>query len=316
MTRPLTGNTEPYPGLPNSPAVLPATVVLRPGDPYPGNPNGIDTAITFPKVTYKAVLAHDVSDRVHAYVSANRGFKSGTYNPTNYSNEPSRPEILDAYEAGIKSELFDRKVRLNLAAFRYNYEDIQLRTSAPPAPAGSTITFNAGKARVNGVDAEITFAPMRALSITASAAYLDAIYTSFPNATCTIPRVITATVLGGNNTVACDNSGHRMINTPKVSYNLRASYVVETGVGSLTLAASDAYKSRYYFDASNRLSHDPFHIVNTSLTWSSRDRKFDVQLWARNLTDSYYMVMATETSNDVYAAGAPRTFGVTFGMHF
>ena len=312
----LTGSTEPFPGLPNTPAVLPATVVLRPGDPYPGNPNGIDTAATFPKLTHKAVLAHDVTDRVHAYVSYNRGFKSGTFNPTNYSNQVSRPETLDAYEGGIKSELFDRMLRVNLAAFRYGYKDIQLRTSAAPAPPGTTITYNAATARVNGVDAEINFVPTRALSVTASATYLDAIYTSFPNATCTIPRVITATVLGGNSTVPCDNSGHRMINSSRWSYNLRGVYTLKTDVGSFALAASDSFKSRSYWDASNRLSQDPYHLVSTSLTWTSPKKVFDVQLYARNLTNSYYFVMATETSNDVYAAGAPRTFGVTIGTHF
>ena len=312
----LSGSTEPFRGLPNTPAVLPSTVVLKPGDPYPGNPNGIATDATFPKLTYKAVLAHDFTDNVHVYVSQNRGFKSGTFNPTNFSNAVSRPETLDASEVGIKSELLERKLRVNLAAFHYSYKDIQLRTSASPAPPGTTITYNAGAGRVNGADAEITLAPMRALSITASVTYLDGIYTSFKNATCTTPRVITATVLGGNSTAACDNSGHRLVNTSKWSYNLRAVHSWETGVGGFALAVSDSYKSRSYWDASNRLSQDPYHIVSTSLTWSSRDKAYDVQLYARNLTNSYYMVMATETSNDVYAAGAPRTFGINFGMHF
>ncbi len=96
----LSGTTAPLAGFPNTPAVIlgttttpRGTVVLQPGDPYTGNPNGIDTDVTFPKLTYKAVLAHDFGDSIHGYVSYNRGFKSGTYNPTNFGNPPSRPEV-------------------------------------------------------------------------------------------------------------------------------------------------------------------------------------------------------------------------------
>ncbi len=312
----LSGETTPLPGLPNTPAVLAASVVKKPGDPYPGNPNGITTSIRFPQTTYKAVYAHDFTPAVHGYVSYNRGFKSGTFNPTNYSNQPSRPEILDAYEAGLKSEFFDRMVRLNIAAFHYDYTDIQLRTSAPPAPPGSTITFNAASAKVDGVDIEANFQPMRALSITASATYMDGIYKSFPTATCSTPRPIAGAVLGGNNSAACDNSGNRLINSPKLSTNLRATYTIETSAGDIALSASDAYKSRSYWDPSNRLSQDPFHLVSASVTWTAPNRNFDVQLYARNLTNKYYMVMATETTNDVYAAGAPRTYGITISAHY
>ena len=270
--------------------------MLSPGAPYPGNPAGIVTAITFPKLTYKAVLAHDFSDNVHAYISYNRGFKSGTYNPTNFSNQPSRPEILDAFEAGVKSDLFDRLLRLNLSGFHYNYKDIQVRTGAPPAPPGSTITYNAAAARVNGAELQMSLVPSRAFSINASATYLDGIYSQFANATCTVPRAVTATVLGGNNTVPCDNSGHRLANTSRFSYNLNATYTLETKVGSFALSANDSYKSRSYWDASNRLSQDPYHLVSASLTWTSPDKRFDVQAYVRNLTKAYYFANGIESA--------------------
>jgi iron complex outermembrane receptor protein len=312
----LTGSVAPISGFPNSIAVLPSTTVLFPGAPYSGNPAGIDTAVTFPKLTYKAVLAHDFTNDIHGYVSYNRGFKSGTYNPTNFSNQPSRPEVLDAVEAGVKSDLFDRLLRLNVSAFHYKYKDIQVRTGAPPAPPGSTITYNAAAARVNGAELQANLVPSRALSINASATYLDGIYTKFPNATCTIPRAITATVLGGNSTVACDNSGHRLANTSRWSYNLNATYTLETEVGAFALSANDSYKSRAFWDASNRLSQDPYHLISASLTWTSNDKRFDVQAYVRNLTKEYYFANGIESGTDVYVPGAPRTYGVNAGFHF
>ena len=312
----LTGSVAPLPGYANSPAVLPSTTVLFPGAPYTGNPAGIVTAITFPKLTYKAVLAHDFTDNVHGYVSYNRGFKSGTYNPTNFSNQPSRPEVLDAVEAGLKSDLFDRLLRLNISGFHYSYKDIQVRTGAPPAPPGSTITYNAAAARVNGAELQASLVPSRALTINASATYLDGIYSAFANASCTVPRTITTTVLGGNSTVACDNSGHRLANTSRWSYNLNVAYTLETEIGAFTLAANDSYKSRSFWDASNRLSQDPYHLVSASLTWSSPDKHFDVQAYVRNLTKSYYFANGIESATDVYVPGAPQTFGINAGFHF
>ena len=312
----LTGITVPLQGFPNSRATLPTTVVLRPGDPYPSNPDGIDTEITFPKLTYKAVLAHDFNDDVHGYVSYNRGFKSGSFQPTNFNNQAARPEVLDAFEGGVKSDLFDRLLRLNVSAFHYKYKDIQLRTGAPPAPPGTTITYNAAAARVNGVELEANLVPSRALSINASASYLDATYTRFPNASCTIPRVITGTTLGGNSTMPCDNSGKRLINTPRWSYNLNATYTVDSEVGTFALSANDSYKSRSYWDPDNRLSQDPYHLVSASLTWTSLDRRFDIQAFVRNLTKSFYFANIQQSGTDVAVVGAPRTYGINAGFHF
>ncbi|HVR89839.1 MAG TPA: TonB-dependent receptor [Novosphingobium sp.] len=312
----ITGFAEPFPGRPNSPAILPPTVLRFPGAPFLGNPAGIDTSTSYSRFTYKAVIAHDLSDDIHLYASFNRGFRSGVYNPVNFSNQPTRPEVLDAFELGFKSDLFDRLLRLNLSAFRYNYRDIQLRTTAPPAPPGQSITFNAAEGRVDGVDLDLTLAPARGLLFTASAELLDAKFQSFPNTTCTTPRPITATVLGGNTGAPCDNSGKRFPNAPKLSFTLGASYALDTAAGTFTLAASDAYKSSTFWDPNNRLRQGSYHLVNASLTWTDPQERFDVQAFVRNISDTQYFVFGAEAGNDVYSPGAPRTYGVTVGFHY
>jgi iron complex outermembrane receptor protein len=117
----------PLAGYPDSIPAFPAGTVTTPAQ------GGIATDVTFNKLTWKAVLAQDLSDRIHAYASYNRGFKSGGFNPTSFTNPASKPEVLDAFEVGVKSELFDRKLRLNLSGFYYDYKGIQLRSTAPPA---------------------------------------------------------------------------------------------------------------------------------------------------------------------------------------
>jgi iron complex outermembrane receptor protein len=314
----LSGTTEPFPGQPNTPAVLPATVVVRPGDPYPGNPAGIDTSSTFAKVTYRAVLAQDFTDDINGYISFNRGFKSGTYNTVAFNNPASRPELLDAYALGVKSRLFDRMVTLNVEGFMYDYTDIQLRSTAPPALPGTAILQNAGAAKVKGIDVDLVFSPTSNFTLNGNFEYLDAKYTSFPGGTCVSPRVIAGPVLGGYIGTTCDLSGRRLIQSPEISFNIGFNYTLETGIGDITLAANDSYKSSYVFVADGSIKNDGYHLVNASVTWTSLDEKFDVQLFGKNLTDTYYYTggAAGVAGNQLYSAGSPRTYGVQVGVHF
>jgi iron complex outermembrane recepter protein len=314
--RGLTGLAEPLPGRPNSPTVLPASTVLRPGDPYTGNPSGIPTSISFSKLTYKAVLAQDLNENVHTYASYNRGFRSGGYSASSFVNMPTRPEVLDSYEIGIKSELFNRLLRLNVAGFQYSYKDIQLRTSAPPAPPGQIITYNAAAARIKGIDVDFNFVPTTQLSINGSFEYLDGKYTKFPNTNCTAPRVIGGAILGGNVTLACDNSGRRVINSPEISFTFGAVYNIESKVGSFALAANDKYTSKFYWDPANRLAQPAYHLLNASLTWTAPSTHYDVQLFAKNVNSKYYAVYAAEGTSDTYLPGAPRTYGLTVGFRY
>lgn len=314
----LSGTAEPLQGRPNTPLALPSSVPLFPGAPYPGNPNGIPTSISASKLTFKAVLAQDFTDSIHGYASFNRGFKSGGFNPVTFANPPSRPETLDAYELGLKSDLFDRLLRVNLSLFRYDYRDIQLRSTAPPAPVGGAILINAAKARSKGFDVELSLAPTRSLTINGNMEYLDARYTSFPGGTCVTPRVIGGAVLGGSSATPCDLAGARLIQSPKFSYNVGFTYKLETDVGRFLIAANDGYKSTYNFDPSGRVKSSPYHLVNASVTWTTPSGIFDLQLFVKNLTNSYYYMtgQAATGGNDLYLPGSPRTYGMTAGVHF
>ena len=138
-TKGLSGSVTPLAGFPNSVAALPATTIFYPGQPYPGNPTGIPKRLHFDKLTYRIVLAQDITDQIHVYVSDNLGFKAGAFNANVFTNPPALPETLHAYEAGLKSELFDRKLRLNLSYFHYDFKDVQVRSTAPPAPVGNAL---------------------------------------------------------------------------------------------------------------------------------------------------------------------------------
>src|SRR5205814_565547 len=75
-------------------------------------PSTVQNPGRFQKITWHLSLDHQFSDDVMGYVSFSRGFKSGVYAPTVLNGPLVKPETLDAYEAGLKSWLMNRSVRL------------------------------------------------------------------------------------------------------------------------------------------------------------------------------------------------------------
>lgn len=317
-TKGLSGVQMPLAGKPNSVAALPPTAVLHPGDPYAGNPAGIPTSISFPKTTFRAVLAQDLAKDVNAYLSFNRGFKSGEYNPGVFNNPPSKPETLDSIELGLKSQFFERRVRLNASVFNYDYKDMQLRSTAPPAPPGGFLQLNAANASVKGVDLDFSYRATSSLTLNGGFEYLDAKFETFTGGTCFKPRTIAGPVLGGVTASACDLSGYAMPNAPKFSSSLGFKYSVDTAGGPLVLTANDQYRSDYPFVADGSLQNKAYHVVNASATWTPPNDHFDIQLYAKNLTNSYYATGATGgvVGSNVMYPGAPRTVGITLSYHY
>jgi iron complex outermembrane recepter protein len=314
----LSGVQMPLAGFPNSVAALPPTTVLHPGDPYAGNPTGIPTSIQFPKTTYRAVLAQDLAKDINVYLSFNRGFKSGEYNPGAFNNPPSRPETLDAIELGLKSQLLERRLRLNAAVFNYDYKDMQLRSTAPPAPPGGFLQLNAANATVKGLDLDFSYRATSNLTLSGGFEYLDAKFKTFTGGTCFTPRPIVGAVLGGVAAAPCDLSGRPLPNAPKFSSSLGFKYSVDTAIGPLVLAANDQYRSDYAFVADGSLQNKAYHLVNASATWAAPGGDFDVQVYGKNLGNKYYATGATGgiVGSNVMYPGGPRTVGVTLGYHY
>lgn len=303
------GSVTPRAGFPYSATTLPASVVLSPAAA------GLPPSVTSSKLTYRALFAQDFSDTVRGYISNNLGFKSGNYNPNSVTNPPVRPELLNATEVGLKSELFERKVNLNLSAFHYKYTDIQVRSNAGLPPGSVSVALNVASALTNGLDAQIDFKPLRGLTFNAGFEYLDAKYQDYPGATCTTPRVPTAAVLGGVASVACNLAGSPLPMSPKYSLVLGFSYELATDVGTFNWVGNDSYKSRYSFVPDNTLQQRPMQIIDTSVKWKLPNSRFDVQLFVKNLTNQYRWVSAQAASTDVYVPGEPRTVGITLGYH-
>jgi iron complex outermembrane recepter protein len=262
--------------------------------------------------TYRVAVDQALTKDILAYASFSTGFKAGTFNLTSIKAPAVGPETIKAYEVGIKSELFDHTLRLNAAAFYYNYNGVQLTTTQ----IGVTTYFNAANSHIKGGEVELTFAPripVGDLELNAGVSYLDAQYTSFPNGQISKPLPT-----GGNSQVIGDLSGNTMIRAPKWSGNVSANYTLPIGPGDLGFYANYYYTTLYYWDPDNRLKQPAYGLLNSDVSYSfGRDRQYKVKFYGKNLTNKEYFVYQSAASlASVAAAGDPRTYGVGFEVKF
>ncbi len=257
---------------------------------------------SFSETTWRVAVDHRFSEDVMGYISADRGFKSGGYNLIVVGGTDSfLPETLDAYQIGLKSEWLDNRLRVNAAAFWYDYKDIQIEVPV----TGGTTTDNGPAARIKGLEVEVTARPVESLNLTAGLTYLDSEYTDFENAVAIGPEGQPGTV---------DATGNQLVSAPELSGNFSVSWNIDLASGSLVPALNLNFNDGYFFYADNRLTQPSYWLANASLTWFSEDDRFSVQAWGRNLNDETYYEGRSEQGGlgDAQRQAAPRTYGVTF----
>lgn len=254
--------------------------------------------------TWRVALDQQFGPDILGYLSYTRGSKSGGYNITAGpgENPPYEPEKLDAFEAGLKTELFNHHLRFNMAGFVYKYKNIQVNQVNGP----SLLVLNAATATVKGVEADFQVRPMRGLTLTGSGGYTDGKFDSYTNA-------VGFYESGSQGPAFLFNaSGNRLPYAAKFSATFDANYTFSTSIGEITLDSNIVHSSRRYVSSDNRLSLRPYTIVNSSIVWASEGSPFSARLWAENMFDKRYFSSALEGANgDFVLPAAPRTYGVT-----
>ncbi|WP_313806706.1 TonB-dependent receptor [Sphingobium sp.] len=259
------------------------------------------------KATWRFALDHHFSEDVMGYGSISRGFKSGFYNTVAPRDPAVLPEVLDAYEVGLKNTLFDNRLRVNLSAFLYKYKNIQLNSFQ----SGVVVTLNAARATIKGLELEYDAQPIRNLSLKGGVTFLDGKYDSFPGA----PRY-TVRPTGGNIQSIGDASGEDTVRTPKFVATVNAIYKVPTKSGDFALAASYTHNSGYDYYVLSNTHQSAFDVVNASLQWTAPNQRYFGRIWARNLfSEEYTQSITAATVGDIAQPSEPRTFGVTLGLH-
>jgi iron complex outermembrane recepter protein len=289
-----------------------------------------DALIKSQKLTWRAGIDGDVPGGL-AYASVATGYKAGGFGdgcstggagqsqvtsqgePCVYSSsQPQaiyyKPETLTAYEIGYKGKMFGNVLRINADVFYYDYKNLQLSGIVNVAGAPSTVTTNAGKASIKGLELEGILSPNRYNRLTFGLDLLDAHYTQY------CPHVDTAGV--------CDDNwaGNRLDRSPATV--VRAAYVLTVPThndGRIEASAGTQLSSKYYvtgFYAYPLQFVTPSHTTtDVSVTYHAPGDRWYIQGFAKNL-ENFITVNGVSTFGNVTAFGDPRTFGARAGFKF
>lgn len=276
---------------------------------------GIQRA-TFKQPNYRVALDHKLNETVLAYASWTRGFNAGFYSQiaiggfNSVTNPLVRPEVIDAYEVGLKSDLLDRRLRVNVAAFRYDYSNLQQQIFS----FGQIVTINAAKARLYGVELDVTARPVRSLTISVSGNYLRSRYRAYPLA----PEYVFLPSGEFSAIGTLDAAGNHTINAPKWGLQASVNHTLATSIGAFDTSANLNYQSQFFSDAQNNFPIPGRTLLSLSEQWTSNDEKTTVSIWGKNLTNKAYNTAYSLNAPGglVGNPGAPRTYGVTIGRKF
>ncbi len=285
---------------------------LRQSEPYTRKLNR-----NFEKLNWAATLDYRWNDDIMTYARVATGYKAGGFNARS-QNDGFAPEDLTSYEIGVKSELFDRRLRFNLTAFHADHRDVQVGQFLAGSGGSVGITVNAGKAEYNGIEAEWTALIGERLTITGNIGYVDRKYKSF-----IIRDPATDSLVDIAKTA-------RFIYSAGTTANVGAEYRFgDIGIGSLSARLDYSYRGRTYFHSTTILN--PFNDVLADGKVGLLDGRVtlaDIQMaggkaqisgWARNITNKDYLLGAVDFGSLGFGTvgyAQPRTYGIDLRMGF
>ncbi len=275
----------------------------------------------FDHTDFTVVGSFAVTEHINTYLKWATGYKSGGYN-IRASNEASylqgfNEEEIATWELGLKSELWDRRLRLNAAAYFSDYQDIQLNFSdaSTPADVRDTIVINAGEAEISGLELDLTALLSQGLTATFSYAYQDPKFTKIVD-----PDDASVT-----------EQDFVFSNAPENQYNigLNYSYPLRNGAVNASLNynwVDERFDTQKSDEAASGASViDSYGLLSAFLEIADIDTQvgqMTISLWGRNLTDEEYYTSAPVVLQTIGAYekivtwGEPLTYGIDLVYNF
>jgi iron complex outermembrane receptor protein len=247
------------------------------------------------KLDYRVNLNYRWNDELMTYASVSTGFRGGGVNPRPFDAKQVLPfgqETLTAYEVGAKSDLLDRRLRLNLSLFENRYTDIQTTLLQCPNDPGPpcALPLNVGNANIKGAELELEAHPTQHWSIDGSWSYLNFRYTSF-NQPVGIP------------------AGASEPGLIRSKYSIGTQYEALLPNGSSIVPRVDfSYTGGFYTNAIPSAGSEVggYHLLNARLTYKTADDKWEISANGSNLLNKIYYISVF----DLTSVGAGADFAL------
>jgi iron complex outermembrane receptor protein len=283
-------------------------------------------------------LAIDASRDVHLYGKWSTGYRAGGANSRSLAYRQFNPETVSMFEIGAKTEFFDHRARFNIAAYAGNYKNIQLDFSGlyedvvngvrVATTRTTTDTVNApGTGHMKGIEAELTLAPVKGLTMSASYAYNHV----------SIPATVNPFPQTGGVFITVPVPIYQVY-TPEHSASGSIDYETLVGQGDVKLRfhIDGNYDSGFYanytdsnYDSVTRAVRYAQPKGDAGLVFNGRialadmempqtGAKMTIALWARNLFNEEHMFYKSGSAQAGVSGffNDPRTFGGEVNIKF
>jgi outer membrane receptor protein involved in Fe transport len=260
---------------------------------------------TFNNWSPEATVTWKPQSNITVYGGYKTGYKSGGFSNSGIdsvggsrSDLAFAPEKAKGFEAGVKTTLLDRQLRLDLGVYSYKFTNLQIDFFN--STTVSFITTNAGAAKTKGVELEFEYAPRAApgLSIHGTANYNKAVYANYLAPCYSGQTIAEGCTMVRNGVPFQDLSGQSPTNAPKWTGSLGASYEVDISDSLMFGVSADARYSDDYLASSfgNPVARQPSYVnLDGSIRVKTRDDRWELAVIGRNLTNNFVLTGSADT---------------------
>jgi iron complex outermembrane receptor protein len=259
------------------------------------------------KTTWSVDAAYQLSPVNLLYAKASSGYKAGGFNS---AQSQYGPETVISYEIGSKNRFLDNHLEFNIDAYWMDYKDQQVTQFVSGAESSGSITVNAGKSRIYGLESSLAYQDQTLGRFQLSANYLHARYDEFEASA------------GWDASVNLNLAGNTPPLSPTYSFSGQYEYpfTISSG-GTLTPRVSYKYQSKVYFVANNYQdeSQDGYGLLNFGLDYAPQKGNWLVTAYVQNAAGKVAFSDASEFytfNNYELAYIPPRTYGLRLNYRF
>ena len=285
------------------------TVELAPGFSVAASDRCRQT-VSYSKTTPRIIASYQASDEVMLYGSYSLGYSSGGFNQDTRMR-PYLPETADNLELGMKSDLFDGRVRFNATAFHNQYKNQQLTVGRLVDGQPTADLINAQEASLSGIEIESMARLTDSLTLSATMGYIRGDYEEF-----TVIDNVTVVTDSGSLTseeVERDLSDIEFGSGPSYSLDLSLMHTMSLGnSGELVSSIGATFKDAVSYSLTNTPSSQQpsYWLVDGRMTWFMANDKTSLSLWVNNLFDKDYVTTMLDQAGDIQIGGADQGLGM------
>ena len=262
-------------------------------------------------VSWRTGLDWNPTENFLGYVDVARGYKAGSFpalsGSTDVAYTPVTQESVTTAELGIKTQLLDHRMSLNLSGFYSNYKNKQVKSELiDPIFGALNALVNIPKSVIKGVEAEVAVHPLTGLTLGGNVTYLDAKLTDAIG-------LISAFNIKGN------WNGNPIPYTSEWNASTNANYTFALGDEEGFIGSEVTYRTGTTASIGNepQLQLPGYTLVDAQGGVNFAQGRYRVMVWGKNITNRFYLINVARYADGLSRfTGMPTTYGVTFTAKF